>query len=193
MIRHHVRNVFMAGELYPAPKHVLARDFARLPPRFAFPEMRAYPTFPGVNLHQVSSGLGTFTSVFGMGTGGACLSKTPAYSECEARAEKQKVNPSPHLFRNKCGDGGNDQNLLPGIFDLLVPLGSTDCSASTCGLSTSSSPRDLAPLRAAIPYLEARFALRCFQRLSLPNIATRRCRWRDNRYTRGSFIPVLSY
>ncbi len=35
-------------------------------------------------------------------------------------------------------------------------------------------------------HLEARFPLRCFQRLSLPNIATRQCHWRDNRNTRGS-------
>ena len=41
--------------------------------------------------------------------------------------------------------------------------------------------------------LEVGFALRCFQRLSIPNIATLRCRWRDNRYTRGSSTPVLSY
>src|SRR5690349_11000524 len=37
------------------------------------------------------------------------------------------------------------------------------------------------------------FTLRCIQRFSLPNVATRRCRWRDNRYTRGSSNPVLSY
>ncbi len=37
------------------------------------------------------------------------------------------------------------------------------------------------------------FPLRCFQRLSIPNLATRLCRWSDNRYTRGSFNPVLSY
>ena len=37
------------------------------------------------------------------------------------------------------------------------------------------------------------FVLRCFQRLSLPNIATLRCIWRHNRYTRGSSTPVLSY
>ena len=42
-------------------------------------------------------------------------------------------------------------------------------------------------------YLEVGFPLRCFQRLSLPNIATRRCHWRDNRYTRGSSTLVLSY
>ncbi len=49
---------------------------------------------------------------------------------------------------------------------------------------------DLCPGRS---HLEARFPLRCFQRLSLPNIATRLCHWRDNRNTRGSSTPVLSY
>ena len=41
--------------------------------------------------------------------------------------------------------------------------------------------------------LEGGFPLRCFQRLSRPHLATRRCRWRDNRSTRGASIPVLSY
>ena len=40
---------------------------------------------------------------------------------------------------------------------------------------------------------EAGFPLRCFQRLSFPNVATLRCSWQNNRYTRGSSIPVLSY
>ena len=40
---------------------------------------------------------------------------------------------------------------------------------------------------------EVGFPLRCFQRLSRPHIATLRCGWRHNRYTRGEFIPVLSY
>ena len=42
-------------------------------------------------------------------------------------------------------------------------------------------------------YLKAGFPLRCFQRLSLPHIATLLCRWHDNRSTRGASIPVLSY
>ena len=42
-------------------------------------------------------------------------------------------------------------------------------------------------------HLEASFPLRCFQRLSLPDVASLQCRWHDNRYTRGLFIPVLSY
>ena len=36
-------------------------------------------------------------------------------------------------------------------------------------------------------------ALRCLQRLSLRDVATRRCRWLDNRNTRGRPPPVLSY
>ncbi len=43
------------------------------------------------------------------------------------------------------------------------------------------------------PGLEEGFPLRCLQRLSRPHIATRRCGWRHNRYTRGASIPVLSY
>src|SRR4026209_651331 len=41
--------------------------------------------------------------------------------------------------------------------------------------------------------LEGGFTLRCFQRLSRPYIATRRCHWHDNRCTRGTSNPVLSY
>ena len=44
-----------------------------------------------------------------------------------------------------------------------------------------------------IPNLEAGFPLRCFQRLSIPDIATEQCPWQDSSYTRGQFIPVLSY
>jgi hypothetical protein len=43
------------------------------------------------------------------------------------------------------------------------------------------------------PGFEEGFPLRCPQRLSRPNVATRRCGWRHNRSTRGSSTPVLSY
>ena len=49
-----------------------------------------------------------------------------------------------------------------------------------CGESTNS-------------HLGVSFALICFQRLSIPDLATRQCPWQDNRYTRGQFVPVLSY
>ena len=45
----------------------------------------------------------------------------------------------------------------------------------------------------ARPGFEGGFPLRCFQRLSPPHLATRRCGWRHNRSTRGASIPVLSY
>ena len=48
-------------------------------------------------------------------------------------------------------------------------------------------------LRHGIPHLGVCFALRGFQRLSHPNIATRQCPWQNSRHTRGSFAPVLSY
>ena len=41
--------------------------------------------------------------------------------------------------------------------------------------------------------LGVRFPLRCFQRFARPDVATRRCRGRDNRPTSGPSGPVLSY
>ena len=71
----------------------------------------------------------------------------------------------------------------------LVPVSCAACTASTPGLSTWWSTTALMGRTG----FEGGFPLRCFQRLSRPHIATRRCRWRDNRYTRGASIPVLSY
>lgn len=42
-------------------------------------------------------------------------------------------------------------------------------------------------------YLEVGFVLRCFQNLSIPDLATGRSSWRQSPYTRGQFTPVLSY
>ena len=43
------------------------------------------------------------------------------------------------------------------------------------------------------PGLGGGFALRCLQRLSGPDLATRRCPERDSRHTRGRSSPILSY
>ena len=43
-----------------------------------------------------------------------------------------------------------------------------------------------------IPNLGVGFILRCFQNLSMPDLATLRCPWQDSRYTRGRFNSVLS-
>jgi hypothetical protein len=71
-------------------------------------------------------------------------------------------------------------------------LGPVSCArrrASTPGLSTWWSATALV----ARPGLEGGFPLRCVQRLSRPNLATRLRGWRHDRSTRGSSTPVLSY
>jgi hypothetical protein len=45
----------------------------------------------------------------------------------------------------------------------------------------------------ARPGFEGGFPLRCFQRLSRPDLATRLRGWRHDRSTRGLSTPVLSY
>ena len=74
-------------------------------------------------------------------------------------------------------------------FGLLVSLGCRRYRLCTCDLSTSSSLTTLIWRS----YLEGGFVLRCFQHLSLPDAATRRCSWRNNRYTGGLSNTVLSY
>ncbi len=74
-------------------------------------------------------------------------------------------------------------------FGLLVSLGCQRYRCCTCDLSTSSS------LTALMwrSYLEGGFVLRCFQHLSWPEAATRRCSWRYNRFTGAPSNTVLSY
>ena len=77
----------------------------------------------------------------------------------------------------------------------LGVVSSTRCRASTATLSTWSSARTLQGMLPShrSTHLEAGFPLRCFQRFSLPHVATQPCRWYDNWYTSGVSIPVLSY
>jgi hypothetical protein len=76
----------------------------------------------------------------------------------------------------------------------LVRLGCMHCCTSTCRLSTQWSSAALqGALRPGKIHLGQGFPLRCFQRLSRPDLATRRCIWQHNRYTRDPSVPVLSY
>src|ERR1700712_3788632 len=69
----------------------------------------------------------------------------------------------------------------------LVSVSLMHYCTSTPDLSTSWSRTTLQRAQGSgKSHLKASFPLRCFQRLSLPNLATRQCHWRDNRYTRGS-------
>ncbi len=73
--------------------------------------------------------------------------------------------------------------------ELLVPVSFTHCWASTSGLSTWWSSTALIGNTG----FEGGFPLRCFQRLSRPDLATLHCGWRHNRSTRDPSTPVLSY
>jgi hypothetical protein len=76
----------------------------------------------------------------------------------------------------------------------LVRLGCSARAPCTCRLSTWWSPTALqGSLAPGKIHLWRGFPLRCVQRLSRPDLATRHCRWHDNRYTRGRSVPVLSY
>ena len=81
------------------------------------------------------------------------------------------------------------------VVGLLVPVSSD--SLSSCLPHPAYLPSGLAgclhPRGGWKPHLEAGFPLRCFQRLSLPNVANQPCSWRNNWHTRGSSVPVLSY
>ena len=73
--------------------------------------------------------------------------------------------------------------------ELLVLVSFMHYCTSTPNLSTWWSSTTLVGKSS----IQVGFPLRCFQRLSCPYIATQRCSWRNNWYTRGTFIPVLSY
>ena len=81
------------------------------------------------------------------------------------------------------------KNNLCKSIELLVPVSFMCYHTSTPGLSTWWSSTALI----GNTYLKVGFPLRCFQRLSLPYLATQRCSWRNNWYTRGMSTSVLSY
>ena len=83
--------------------------------------------------------------------------------------------------------------LLNQALDGLVPVRSIHYCTYTPGLSTLSSSRRLTDLCHERSHLGVGFTLRCFQRLSCPDVATQRYAWRHNWYTIDPSTPVLSY
>ena len=133
----------------------------------------------------VLSTRGSLTAVFGMGTGGASQPSSPDL----------KVLPDPQNFTEEttCKKLTRLAPLPNQALDGLVPVRSIHCCTYTPGLSTLSSPRRLTDFRHERSHLGAGFTLRCFQRLSVPDVATQRYAWRHNWYTIGPSTPVLSY
>ena len=143
--------------------------------------------------NRLSSTLRRFTVLFGMGRSGATSLWSPDKTLNFVR-NRNEAGCVAHRFRSSLRHGEKLHGYRIKLHEQLVLVSSTPHSAYTPNLSTSWSRTTLQGGQASRKtYLQASFPLRCFQRLSLPDIATRRCHWRDNRYTRGQSTPVLSY
>lgn len=128
--------------------------------------------------------------MFGMGTGVTPPPLSPGYSIL--------------LFRNLSQGSLKTTQCITSFFptllflfgqalDLLVSVSSMYHYTYTPDLSTRSSFWCLTSLRNGKSHLKVCFALRCFQRLSSPDIATQLCYWHNNWFTSGLSNPVLSY
>jgi hypothetical protein len=134
--------------------------------------------------------------VFGMGTGVA-LAPLPPAKAGPSSGEGEKVRGGSRAAEHSSAgllvcsheSQGDDQaaraistarlSMLPCVH--LPPI----------NVLVSNGPSE--GLRPGSAGLGGGFPLRCFQRFSRPDVATRRCHGRDSRYTRGRSIPVLSY
>ena len=115
-----------------------------------------------------------------------CKQKKRFFSDCSLQSNAIQIHESLSLVKQ--------HGYRIKSHEQLVSVSSTPHSAYTSDLSTSWSRTTLLGGQASgKTYLQASFPLRCFQRLSLPHIATRQCDWRHNRYTSGASTPVLSY
>src|SRR6185503_4555954 len=153
---------------------------------------------PGGDLlsHTVSravpSALEGLTSLFGMGRG---VTPPPLPPECSCR--RTPYGARPEAFTTETNDGSLNHLTSRKSDQAARTISTGRLNASLrlhlrpINLVISEGP--LASLCWGISHLGASFALRCFQRLSHPDIATRQYRWHDNRYTRGPSDPVLSY
>ncbi len=136
--------------------------------------------------HAVPSALRGFTAEFGMGSGGAPSLRSPGRRDTPPPGEVGDFGVGGGFF--SCGDRVISRRGASS-FERLGPVSSTRCRASTSGLSTWWSSTALM----ARPGFEVGFPLRCLQRLSRPDLATRLRGWRHDRSTRGPSTPVLSY
>ena len=151
----------------------------------------------------ISSARRRFTVLFGMGRGGANALWSPGIRLCASlvRGSRAKgiegslqLGFALHRVHGRGRPWHRSQGYRVKPHGQLVLVSSRHYCPYTPSLSTSWSRTTLqgsqAPGRS---HLQASFPLRCFQRLSLPHIATRQCDWRHNRYTRDASTPVLSY
>ena len=145
-----------------------------------------------------------FTVLFGMGRSGTTSLWSSGLTCCRADylSQRDQFTESNSISFFDCVTdltakhlaSKTRQNYRVKPHGQLVLVSLTHYCASTPSLSTSWSRTTLQGAQGpGKTHLETSFPLRCFQRLSLPHLATRQCHWRDNRYTRGASTPVLSY
>ena len=131
----------------------------------------------------LSSPLWCLTSVFGMGTGVSIMPSPPGLHQNHSKLNNAFSFLSCffilHLFSRSSPRPISISPLRTSLYFhswpiyLIVFKGSYSCDGKS--------------------HLEGDFTLRCLQRLFLPYLATQRCHWRDNWFTIGTSIPVLSY
>ena len=165
----------------------------------AGPGVRAAASPPTQFPAQYSPALPWGTTRFGMDLGGSMAlsaTRTPGLVTSSQTSASEGVVPT---FQS-CPETGRNHHLGLGKPDWCRKLPSTISTASL--QSFAGCPRaayqpgglpGVLPLASEKVHLEVGFPLRCFQRLSRPNVATQLCRFSDNWYTSGSSSPVLSY
>ena len=111
---------------------------------------------------------------------------------------REKIQPKKRLNVYSTS-GGRAAEHHRGLNATPIPMSGKFRAISKARLGTSPSLH-LPPINVLVSddpqrrsNLVAGFVLRCFQRLSDPDLDTRQCPWRDNRYTSGLSNTVLSY
>ena len=158
--------------------------------------LRQRPTLPHSNPCSTIGAEGLDFRVrdgIGYGPFAIATGKNRILRRVEQDIGRSRPGGADHSMPRIAQTAGVSEKMRAKPHDPLVPVSSTHCCASTPGLSPRRLQGVFRGLRPGKSHLEAGFPLRCFQRLSLPHVATRRCRWRDNRNTSDASIPVLSY
>ena len=134
--------------------------------------------------HAVPSALKGLTSVVGMETGDPLRSDhwTPS-----AHSPRWPLSTHTHTPTPRSSESRRARSISICLLHLLPHVHSKPIY-----LVISQEPSEgVATLGRS--HLEGGFPLRCFLRFSRPHVATQRCPWRNNWYTSGVSIPVLSY
>ena len=130
----------------------------------------------------VPSALKGLASGFGMGPGVSLSLWSPKlYGDVVPRPRGARTVPrEPHSGRVHEGGIKPLRKCMWQVLGLLVPVSFMRYRTSTSSLSTRWSSRGPYSIKDGRSHLEASFPLRCFQRLSHPNVANQRCTWQYN-------------